>query len=97
PCDDSQQRFKLSHAECSLNNARWAQTPIAAPRSRIGLRKPVPMRHSCRRPDSMEKTAPITGAHRDFGATTANAVAQAIAWRLQDASHCFLPDVSGDH
>lgn len=45
----------------------------------------------------MEKTAPITGAHRDFGATTANAVAQAIAWRLQDASHYFLPDVSGDH
>ncbi|MCO5111513.1 MAG: hypothetical protein M9929_11805 [Burkholderiaceae bacterium] len=44
----------------------------------------------------MEKTAPITGAHRDFGAATANAVAQAIAWRLQGASHDFMPDVSGD-
>ncbi len=44
----------------------------------------------------MEKIALNTGAHLDFGATTANAVAQAIAWRLQGASHCFMPDVSGD-
>lgn len=44
----------------------------------------------------MEKIALNTGARQGFGVATENAVAQAIAWRLQGASHCFMPDVSGD-